>query len=239
MGRCGPPTVGRLNVLMTLLPGVAQLSRAARYVRTHGTVAAGRRVRRELLPLAHLREAHVWYELSLTGASHVQQPGDISMTLGSPERFPLLDQLDSISAAEAERRLSVGAQWWLVVENEKPLFSCWIFQGTAPVLAARGGQLPLPADTVVLEDSVTAPAARGRGIAPRAWCMLADSLHEQGKLRMLTKVAFTNTPSRRAVVKAGFREIALVRYHRILGWSRTTVRPFGSTAGWLADALPT
>ena len=42
------------------------------------------------------------------------------------------------------------------------------------MLAAPGGRLRLPADTVVLEDSVTSAAARGRGIAPRAWNALAS-----------------------------------------------------------------
>ncbi len=79
------------------------------------------------------------------------------------------------------------------------------------MLAAPGGWLELPADTVVLEDSATTPRARGRGIAPGAWTAIADSLRDEGLVHMITKVGVENEASRKAVAKAGFRDVGVMR----------------------------
>ena len=94
--------------------------------------------------------------------------------------LPLLDQLPTTSPVEARVRIDAGHDLWIVLEGDRPLFSCWIFRGRTPTIAAPGGQLPLPADTVCLEDSVTVAAARGRGIAPAAWAAIADALAAGG-----------------------------------------------------------
>lgn len=75
-----------------------------------------------------------------------------------------------------------------------PAFGCWTFATRAPMIAARGGWLALRQGDVVLKDSVAAPIARGRGIAPRTWDHIADVLAADGTARMLTKVGTTTTP---------------------------------------------
>ena len=97
------------------------------------------------------------------------------------------------------------------------------------MLAAPGGWLELPADTVVLEDSATTPRARGRGIAPGAWTAIADSLRDEGLAHMITKVGVENEASRKAVAKSGFREIGVMRMVKRGPRKRTTVS--GATPG--------
>jgi L-amino acid N-acyltransferase YncA len=82
------------------------------------------------------------------------------------------------------------------------------------MLAARGGWLTLPDGIVCLEDSVTAADQRGKGTAPRAWRDLASRLGTEGFQAMITKVAADNAASRKAVLKAGFVEIGVMRYKR-------------------------
>jgi L-amino acid N-acyltransferase YncA len=91
---------------------------------------------------------------------------------------------------------------------------CWIYNGRAPVAAARGGWLELPPGVACLEDSVTAASHRGRGIAPRAWDQIAVALRKRGVATMITKVEVDNAPSRRAVEKAGFVGVAVQRMAR-------------------------
>jgi RimJ/RimL family protein N-acetyltransferase len=76
---------------------------------------------------------------------------------------------------------------------------------------ARARGFDLPPDVVALEDSLASPAFRGRGVAPSAWAMIADTYGERGKRWMITKVAVENTASRRAVEKAGFREVGIMQ----------------------------
>ncbi len=60
--------------------------------------------------------------------------------------------------------------------------------------AARGGWLSLPEGTVCLEDSVTSPDYRGRGVAPAAWSQIAAAAAEDGYATMVTKVRRPTRP---------------------------------------------
>ena len=217
------------------VPGTAM--RALSYLRAHGLLLTARRVFAELVPRLFRYESHVWYERSLVAADPVAWPPGLALVPGGPATWQTLELLDTVGDAEAWRRLANGTQWWLVEQDGQPVFSCWIFHGSAPVQAAPGHRLPLPPDTVVLEDSVTAAAVRGRGVAPLAWSAIALLLLEQHVHAMLTKVDVSNAASRRAVTKAGFREIALMKYQRLGPWSRTAVQPIGSTGAWLSSEL--
>lgn len=223
---------------MNRLPGVSRLVQVLSYAGTHGVNATARQAARQLRERVYMRESHIWYErqLGVGAPGEASWPDGVRLVAGSVGRLEVLDRFDSVGEKEARRRLDEGAQWWLVEEDAGPLFSCWILRSTAPVTAAPGGRLPLPSDSVVLEDSVTAPAARGRGIAPQAWTAIAGVLAEQGVARMLTKVEVANTASRKAVLKAGFEELAVMDFARTGPRSSTRVRPLG-TCGWLVGAL--
>ena len=157
----------------------------------------------------YVRETHVWYELDLTGERPRRElPPEVVLKKAVAEEADLVEQLGQ-NPDVARERLAAGNDCWLVLEEDgSPLFGCYIFRRETPVAAASGGQLRLPEGVVCLEDSVTSAAARGRGIAPGAWTGIADSLAAEGVRAMITKVGVENAPSRKAVQKSGFAEIA-------------------------------
>ena len=197
----------------------------------------------------YLRETHIWYELDLTRARpRREMPAGLELIVARPENVGLLDELPRQpygpggfylpTVRQAEERLADGAVLWLVVESQRPAFACWIFPQRAPLLAAPGGWLELPPGVVCLEDSVTSEHYRGRGVAPAAWSGIADRLSGESATAMITKVEEDNAASRRAVEKAGFREIAMMSLLRIGSRSRVVVRGSGQgTAGYLANRL--
>ncbi|MFL6712322.1 MAG: GNAT family N-acetyltransferase [Sulfurifustis sp.] len=164
----------------------------------------------------YLRERHVWYRLDL-GSPRPRfdlRPGLELMRAGAAD-LPLLEQLETVGRAEAQRRLAGGADLWMVRNGNDALFACWIFRGRMPVLAAPGGWLALPARTVGMEDSIANPRYRGTGVAPAAWSTLADHLARAGVAAIVTKVEEQNTPCRRSIEKAGFRIVAGMYLRRI------------------------
>jgi hypothetical protein len=186
-------------------------------------------------------ESHMWFELDPAGERpRPPLPSGLSLRRGTESDLPLLAQMDTVSPAEGLDRIRDGNDLWLALEGEDPLFSCWIFRGDTPAIAAPGGRLPLPDGVVCQEDSVTAMAARGRGIAPAAWAAIADALAAEGQRRLIRKVEVANAPSRRAGEKVGFRPIALMHFRRRGPLKRTSVEAFDTELGaLLAERLET
>jgi len=191
----------------------------------------GRLALRRARDLLYLREQHVWYECDLDGGrprrelvegARLVHPGPMEL-----EHVARLGQ----DAEQARERREGGNDIWLIVEGDEPLFACCTFRRTAPVMAAPRGTLKLPEGVACLEDSVTAEAARGRGIAPAAWTLIGDELQGAGYRTLITKVATDNAASRRAVEKVGFKEVAVMDHHRIGALRRTFVRPVGDGLG--------
>jgi GNAT superfamily N-acetyltransferase len=179
----------------------------------------------------HLSEHHVWYELDLT-AERPRPPLESGLTLRQGHETEA-GWLGAIAVGEAttRERLRAGDDWWVVLDNGELLFNCWIFHGQTPVMAAPGGQLALPPGCVCLEESATAEAARGRGIGPAAWALIADQVLADGNELMITKVAVDNNPSRRAVTKAGFDEVAVMHFVRWGPSRRTSIDVLDSARG--------
>ncbi len=193
------------------------MSRAADILARYGLAGTLRRAAEKATQLAYLHEEHVWYELGLGGERPRRElPPELRLEQGSP---------------------GGGGERWTVRDGDHEAFSCWIYRRRTPVLAAPGGSLPLPEGAVCLEDSVTSPDFRGRGIAPAAWSAIADALAAEGVERIVTKVAVENTPSRKAVGKAGFVEVALQRLTRIGPRKRVEVEVYGGVGAELAARL--
>ena len=196
------------------------------------------RTRQRLL----LRESHIWYVLELgTSRPRRELPEGFELRRGDVLDVDALDAFDGQPGArEIERRLDEGAELHLIVESATGAraFACWIFLDKTPVAAARGGELGLPGDTACLEDSATSPEYRGRGLAPAAWTAIADDLERRGFARMITKVEESNTPSRKAVIKAGFSDGAVMHLRRTAMVSHVAVAPV-HVAGiqFLVDSL--
>jgi GNAT superfamily N-acetyltransferase len=228
-----------------MMPGVAPnrsgvVGRGARYLTDHGVVATTRVVLGAVRARVYVDEAHAWYSLDLAGfRAAAPLPDGMRLVRATDAHLASYVELGAASAASTRARLDAGANLWLVTEGPRPAFACWTFAHATPVEAARGGSLRLPEHCVCLEDSVTAPAFRGRGIAPAAWSALAKHLREEAFTLMVTKVGLANAPSRRAVSKAGFAEFAIMRHRRLARRRRVEVWPHPGVPGIdLAEALP-
>lgn len=208
------------------------LERVRRQLETRGICGTVRRAGELTAERIYFAERYVWYALALgDDRPRRELPPGLRLRQGDRRDLGLLERLEALPAREAEDRLAGGHDWWLVTEGERAAFSCWIFRGRAPALAARGGWLTLSDDTVCLEDSVTSADFRGRGVAPGAWTALADSLAGEGLRTIITKIREDNAPSRCAVQKVGFREAALVDLWRVGSQKRVAVSSLNGADG--------
>ncbi len=190
--------------------------------------------------LVALSEHHVWYLLATDGERPRSSlaPGLVLERPRDPDMRLLTELMFTLTADDVRARLDAGNDLWLALEDGRALFGCWIFRAPVPTIAAPGGELALPADTVCLEDSLAAPAARGRGVAPATWTAIADSLAAEGRRWMVTKVAVDNAPARRAVEKAGFEAVVVMHFSRALGRPRTSLEELDSPhAGWFVEHI--
>lgn len=221
-------------------PGATRaVGRIRRGLRRHGFVGSLRLAGALLTRLAYLRESHVWYLLALAGdRSWIPLPAGMEAGRATDAELGLLAELPTVSLREARRRVAAGAEPWLVRDGARAVFACWIFRDRVPALAAPGGWLELPPGVVGLEDSITSPAYRGRGIAPAAYCAIAGALARDGAGAILTKIEPANVPVQRALEKAGFHSVAAMRLRRTAMRSRVEVRlDGGSEAGFLVERL--
>ena len=197
-------------------------------------------IRRAQDNLRYLDETHVWYELSL-GHSRPQKTlrPELKLTRSGADDLLLLEELPTISVDEARWRVEVGCDLWLVLDDRQPIFACWIFHDSVPLLAAQKRQLALPPGTVYLEDSITSPSYSGRGmVAPAAWSEVADRLEKAGVKSIITKVEADNKVMRLALIKAGFRDIAIMRFRKAGPRRYIAIRAkTGATPDWLVEQL--
>lgn len=204
----------------------ALLDRMRLMLRSDGIRGTLRGVAKRAWSCVAFSEDHLWFVLD-PAAERPRPRLAPELTLMRPGStdLQLLEQLRTVVPREASARIDAGNDLWLVLEGDRLLFSAWIFRGQTPVIAASGGQMILPADTVCLEDSEAVPAARGRGIALAAWAAIADAVAAEGRRWIITKVTVENVSSRRAVEKAGFDAVALMHFRRRGPRLRTWLEP--------------
>jgi GNAT superfamily N-acetyltransferase len=216
------------------------MDRARRGIRRYGIAGSVKLAVSMGGGLIYRRERHVWYALDLAGEREPVEPrAEFSLIRAGLDDLVLLEQLPTVGLSTARQRLFSGADLWIVHENGRAAFSCWIFRNRTPALAARGGWLDIPPGVVCLEDSVTSPHYRGRGVAPGAWSGIANRLRVEGDSVMITKVEERNTPCRRGLEKAGFRPVASMSLLRLWPASRVAVLPHGDddVAAFLVERL--
>ncbi len=206
-------------------PGLAM--RLLRRARRKGLAASFRAAAARLVHLAYLREEHVWYRLDLVSARpRLRLPPGLE--LGRPalgELEELVARGAPFEALEARQLLEQGAVLWTVQAAGDPVFVCWTFTEQAPLFAAPGGTIALPAGVVCQEGSWTAPARRGAGIGSAAWCGIADALVAAGSRMLIGKTTVGNTASRRAHARAGYVETTGMTLVRVGPWRRVRVDP--------------
>jgi hypothetical protein len=216
------------------------ISRVGYSVRRHGLKGTIDQVIIRTRTKLYLDETHVWYELALVTdrPRPALRPG-LELIRARTDDLSLLEEFPTVSIVEGRLRMEAGNDFWLVLDGRQPVFACWTFSNSAPVEAATNGRLDLLSEIAYLEDSVTSPSYRGRGaIAPAAWSQVADRLEKAGVKSMITKVGEDNKVMRWAIVKSGFREIAVMHFRRRGLRAHTAVRGgTGATARWLAEQL--
>jgi L-amino acid N-acyltransferase YncA len=168
-------------------------------------------------------EAHIWLALELDqDRPRRELPDGFALRRASEADLSAVEQLPGVGSASALRReLGAGHDLWIVEAGDRVAFACFVHREEAPVFAAPGGVLRLPAGTCCLEDSATSPDFRGRGVAPAAWSSIATALEAEGYTTMITKIEADNEASARALEKAGFAAVA--RMHLERRWPNTRV----------------
>jgi RimJ/RimL family protein N-acetyltransferase len=211
------------------------IGRFRRALRRYGVRGTATRLGELAVQQMSFDQAHVWYELPLAEPRpRVQLDPAFELRRAAPDDLRLLDALWAIDHGAARRRLDEGGTLWLVLDGDRPVFSCWIFSGRTPIRAAQGGWLDLPDDTLCLEESLTDADYRGRGIAPATWSTIAGELEGKAVRRIVTTIEEENVASRRAVEKVGFHEIGMARTRRrALRTSVTVVPGAGADAAFL------
>lgn len=194
-----------------------------------GCVILGARFAAHYLSTALYRhERHVWYSATTSDVKAIRPlPKGLNLLRAGREHLDLLSQSNLYGWSAAETFLAEGGDLWIVREGERPVFCCWIFRERIPTVAVRGGWKGLPSNTVCLEEAVTDPGYRGRGIAPAAWSLIAQTLNEEGVRKIVTKVEEANKSMRRALLKTGLHQVAMVDYLKMGGLSRVRVVPVG------------
>lgn len=158
------------------------------------------------------------------------------MFRASDAEVSLLDRLE-VDVEQSRRRLADGAELWLIRHDSKIVYSGWIFHEYAPTIAAPGGAVRLPHGSVNPEDMVTDPRYRGRGLASAGYSTIFDDLECSGRAtRVVGKVPEDNPANRRALVKSGWQEFAIVDFHRLGPWRRTRVQPIAEVGQSLSPA---
>lgn len=210
-------------------PGVlsAALARMRQVVTQHGLGGSLRLVAARAGRLAYLRESHVWYGLDLhAGGPRIDMPPGIRLIRAGVGQVGLLEQLPTVSAGEARRRLGDGADLWMALERDRAVFACWSFRDRMPACADHRESFDLPAGVIGLDDAVTSPSERGRHIAPASWSAIVRELGRGGARAVLTRVEETNVSCRRAIETVGFRAVASMEFERIGGWCSLDVQSY-------------
>jgi GNAT superfamily N-acetyltransferase len=208
-------------------------------LRLEGPGATARAVVLRLRKLAYVREEHVWYgrDLTVRGA-HRELPEGLRLVRADATEVGTVARLGQ-NPDEASARVAAGNDIWLVLEGDDPLFLCFTFRHATPVIAAVEGSLSLPPGTACLEDSVTAPEARGRGIASAAWTLIGEELRRDGFRKLVVKIETSNVASERVAEKSGFRPVAVMHHQRTGVRRHTAVLALGGGLGdELAARLP-
>ena len=212
------------------------MDRLRRAILRHGVagclVLAARFTTESLSAVFYRHERHIWY---VAPASSVKVdhalPVGLKLQRSGREHLDLLSESKLYGWSAAETFFAEGGDLWIVFDGSRPAFCCWVFRERMPTVAAPGGWKGLPAKTACLEGVVTDVAYRGRGIAPAAWSLVARSLNEEGIETITMKVEKGNRSMERAVLKAGFQEVALMDYLYICGLSRVRVVPLRQVTG--------
>jgi RimJ/RimL family protein N-acetyltransferase len=190
-----------------------------------------------LLIAVYQHERHVWYAAAPEAVKARLLPKGFKLQRSGLADLDRLSESNLCGWTAGEKFLAEGGDLWIVREGERIVFCCWIFRKRMPTVVARCGWKDLPSKMVCLEGPVTDMDYRGRGIAPAAWFLIAQSLMEEAIRTIIIKVKEHNMPMRRAVLRAGLHEVAVMDYLHVGGLSRVRVDPLSEIIGQDREVL--
>lgn len=171
-------------------------------------------VRRAVGRVFSTNEVYVWYVLDLQRLVPMAlRPGYV-LHRSSEEEAEWLHEVPAIPVQEGRRRIEDGEQLWFVLKDDKPVFACSAFVHVLPLEAARKGRYPLPKGVACVDDALTSPEHRGRGVAAAAWMTIAERLRDDGLEVLIAKVPEDNIASRRTHEKTGFLPVSVMHRRR-------------------------
>lgn len=222
------------SVRRTLANGAGRIGwgRLGAAIDERGLAGTARTAARIVQHAAHQDEVSTWFEVVLDrDRPRVPLAEGELLPAVDDATFGLFNAIGSQSAEVARARRAAGGEPWVLLVDGEPAFCCWLYAGRSPINSMPGEWLNLPAGVRTLEDSITAPGFRGRGLAGGVWTALFDELEKQGVRSVVTNVLDSNIPSTKAVLKVGFAPVASMRYVRVGPWSRQQLTAVGAGAG--------
>ena len=139
------------------------------------------------------------------------------------------------SAATFSQRLTQGTSCYLVLENGKALHASWV-TSTASWVREIGRYFRPPPGQAYVYESFTRADARGRGVYPFALRGICRELAFDDIDTLWVAVEEDNTPSLKAISKAGFETAFELEYRR--RWGRLLVsQPTGQKADLCAKCF--
>ena len=158
----------------------------------------------------YVHQRFCWTEMDLGTAPVLPLPEGLVLTSAGVDDLGALRELGAWFERSRDW-LDAGHELWLVRDGERPVGSFWVFHGMAPTDSAPHGWVSMPDGMINIEDTVTDPEYRGRGIAPAMYSQVYDRQKRSGRAEMVIGgVPEANHANRRAVAKSGWREFALV-----------------------------
>jgi GNAT superfamily N-acetyltransferase len=124
---------------------------------------------------------------------------------------------------EADRRFADGHACAVARQNAVIVAYCWLASTPVPVSEINHVVVPGP-DDVYLYDAFTAPAWRGRRLFPALLSRLLAFASAQGRKRALIFADSRNTPSCRAIERAGFELVQAVSWLEVCRLARLWLR---------------
>jgi ribosomal protein S18 acetylase RimI-like enzyme len=169
----------------------------------------------------------LYRRLLLLERSLVQPTADIAVTCAPLDILPLerreiaeyLSFYPGESCAQIESRLDRGDVCFLARCEGRIVGALWTTRGSQFVRYFRT-ELAVASDEGYFYDVYTAPACRGRGVAPALYFHACHHYRERGIRRVTAAVVPENRASIRSFTKTGFGVVARVGYVQVGPWRR-------------------
>jgi hypothetical protein len=115
-------------------------------------------------------------------------------------------------------RMRKGDRLWIALKDDEVFSYCWASHRNTWIDEVNRG-IQVPENEVYFYDAFTRESHRGKRFFPSI--LVSMLAHYRGKHveRAVIGVLLENVPSRRAVMRAGFRRVAYVKWIRVLRFS--------------------